>query len=172
MGLDGQSLRVALEQREFEKSVLADEQDAEREERMKKKSLTIIILFWGISLLISCAGLNFIPEGSRSLGVYDGYFYGVRYGGSIRVYLFQTPEGDKLFTATIALEPNERENPKALFVRGKMTANSLEGAFQGNANGTLTGQLSSNGNQLTGSINLTAPDLNDGTWKAQKSASG
>jgi len=30
MGLDGQALRVALEQRDFEKSVLAEERDAER----------------------------------------------------------------------------------------------------------------------------------------------
>ena len=133
---------------------------------MKKKSLTIIILIWVSCLLMSCAGSKFIPEGSQSLGVYEGTFDGVRYGGTIRIHLFQTPEGDKLFKATVGIEPFEPDVGSALFVRGKMTANSLEGEFQGNASGTLSGQLSSDGNQLTGSFNLT--DLNNGTWQAKK----
>jgi hypothetical protein len=136
---------------------------------MNKKFLTLIVLFGIASLLMSCAGLQFIPKGSRSLGVYDGYFYGVRYGGSIRIFLYQTPEKEDLFMATIALEPGKRDHPSAFFVRGKMTANSLEGEFQGNATGTLSGRLSPDGNRFTGSINLTAPDLNDGTWQAEKS---
>jgi hypothetical protein len=136
---------------------------------MKNKFLTIVILFGLVSLLTSCAGLKFIPRGSQPLGVYDGYFYGVRYGGSIRVFLYLTPEKDKLFLATIAVEPDGRDRPKALFVRGKMTDSSLEGVFQGNATGTLTGRLSSDGSQFTGSINLTAPDLNNGNWEAKES---
>ena len=135
-------------------------------EHMKKKSLTIIILFWVSCSLMNCAVSKFIPEGSQSLGVYEGSFDGVRYGGTIRIHLFQTPEGDKLFRATVAVEHCERSVGSALFVRGKMTANSLEGEFQGNASGTLSGQLSSGGNQLTGSFNLT--DLNNGTWQAKK----
>ncbi len=135
---------------------------------MKKKSLTIIILFWVSCLLMSCAGSKYIPEGSQSLGVFEGSFDGVRYGGTIRIHLFQTPEGDKRFRATVAVEPSEPTVPRALFVHGKMTANSLEGVFQGSASGTLSGRLSSDDNQLTGSFNLTAPGINDGTWQAKK----
>jgi hypothetical protein len=91
-----------------------------------------------------------------------------KYGGTIRIQLFQMSEGDKLFEVTVATEPNERTVPSALFVRGKMTANSLEGKFQGNASGTLSGRLSSDGSQLSGFFNITAPGLNDGTWQAQK----
>jgi len=138
---------------------------------MKKKSLIIIILFWISCLLMSCAGsksipAKLIPEGSQSLGVYEGAFRGDMSKGSILIHLFQTPEGDKLFGATISIEPFEPDVGLALFVRGKMTANSLEGEFQGNASGTLSGQLSSDGHQLTGSFNLT--DLNNGTWQAKK----
>lgn len=133
---------------------------------MKKKSLTIIILFWVSCFLMSCAGSKFIPEGSQSLGVYEGSFDGVRYGGTIRIHLYQTPEGDKLFRATVIIDPFEPDVGIGLFVRGKMTANSLEGEFQGNASGILSGQLSSDGNQYTGSFNLT--DLNSGTWQAKK----
>jgi hypothetical protein len=50
-------------------------------------------------------------------------------------------EGDKLFKATVGIEPFEPDVGLALFVRGKMTANSLEGKFQGNASGTLSGHL-------------------------------
>ena len=119
-------------------------------------------------MLISCAGSKFIPEGSRSLGVYEGSFDGVIYGGTIRIQLFQTSEGDKLFKATVAVGSAEPTVPIALFVHGKITANSLEGEFQGDASGTLSGQLSSDGSQLTGSFNITAPGLNDGTWQAHK----
>ena len=88
------------------------------------------------------------------------------YGGTIQIQLFQTSEGDKLFTGTVAVVDAQPSESNALFVRGKITANSLEGEFQGNASGTLSGQLSSGGNQLTGSFNLT--DLNNGTWQAKK----
>jgi len=129
----------------------------------------LIFIFLGVvCLLISCAGSKFIPEGSRSLGVYEGSFDGVIYGGTIRIQLFQTSEGDKLFKATVAVGSAEPTVPIALFVHGKITANSLEGEFQGDASGTLSGQLSSDGSQLTGSFNITAPGLNDGTWKAKK----
>ena len=129
----------------------------------------LIFIFLGVvCLLISCAGSKFIPEGSQSLGVYEGSFDGVIYGGTIRIQLFQTSEGDKLFEVTVATEPNERTVPSALFVRGKMTTNSLEGKFQGSASGTLSGRLSSGGSQLSGSFNITSPGLNDGTWQAQK----
>ena len=135
---------------------------------MKKKSFTIIILFWFSCLLMSCAGSKFIPEGSQSLGIYEGPFDGDVYGGSIRIHLFQTPEGDKLFTGTVAVVDAQPSESNALFVRGKMTANSLEGKFQGDASGTLSGQLSSDGNHLTGSFSLAAPALNEGTWQAKK----
>jgi len=102
----------------------------------------------------------------QSLGVYEGSFDGVRYGGTIRIHLYQTPEGDKLFRATVIIDPFEPDVGIGLFVRGKMTANLLEGEFQGNASGILSGQLSSDGNQYTGSFNLT--DLNSGTWQAKK----
>ena len=135
---------------------------------MRKKYFTIIILLWTCSLLIGCAGSRFIPEGSQILDIYDGSFDGVRYGGTIRVHLFQTSGGDKQFRATISTEPSEPAVPRALFVGGKMAANSLEGEFQGNASGTFNGQLSSDGNQLTGSFNITSPGINEGTWQAKK----
>ena len=135
---------------------------------MIKKSFAIVILFWVSCLLMSCAGSKFIPEGSQSLGVYEGSFSGDMFQGSLRIHLFQTPEGDKLFKANFLRDITDRDVPSAFFVRGKITANSLEGEMQGDFSGTLTGKLSSDGNRLTGSYNVTAMDLDNGTWQAQK----
>ena len=135
---------------------------------MKRKSL-IILVFLGVAcLLISCAGAKFIPEGSQSLGVYEGSFSGDMYGGSLRIHLFQTPEGEKLFKATLNRDTSNPYVVQTYFVRGKMTANSLEGKIEGKGSGSLTGQLSSDGNRLTGAFNVTTPDLCNGTWQAHK----
>ena len=132
---------------------------------MKK---SIFIFLGVVCLLISCAGSKFIPEGSQSLGVYEGSFSGDMFQGSLRIHLFQTPEGDKLFKANFLRDITDRDVPSAFFVRGKITANSLEGEMQGDFSGTLTGKLSSDGNRLNGSYNVTAMDLDNGTWQAQK----
>jgi len=129
----------------------------------------MIFIFLGVvCLLMSCAGSKFIPEGSQSLGVYEGSFSGDMFQGSLRIHLFQTPEGDKLFKANFLRDITDRDVPSAFFVRGKITANSLEGEMQGDFSGTLTGKLSSDDNRLTGSYNVTAMDLDNGTWQAQK----
>jgi hypothetical protein len=134
---------------------------------MKKKYLTLTILLGVSCLLMSCGGLKFIPKGSQSLGVYEGSYTGDLWGGTLRMHLFQTPEGAKLFVANFD-GPNDPLWITQFFVRGKITANSLEGEIQGESNGTITGQMSSDGSQLTGSLNVTNPDPNKGTWQAQK----
>ncbi len=127
-----------------------------------------MILFWAGCFLMSCTWSKSIPERSQSLGVYDGPFDGVRYSGTVRVELFQTPDGAKLFRATVAVEPNEVLVPKALFIRGEMTGNTLQGEFQASATGTFNGRLSPDGKQLTGTFEIISPGLNEGTWKARK----
>ena len=135
---------------------------------MKKRFWKHALLFWISCFLMGCARLSPIPEGSRSLGVYEGSFDGMRYDGTIRVHLFQTPEGENRFSATVAVEPMEPTEPRALFVLGDMTENALEGTFQGAASGTFGGRRSSDGTRLSGSFNITSPGLNQGTWQARK----
>jgi hypothetical protein len=135
---------------------------------MKKKFLTILIFIGVACLLISCAGAKFIPEGSQSLGIYEGSFSSDMFQGDLRVHLFKTPEGDKLFEANFHRDTTDPTVLKVFFARGKMTANSLEGEMQGNSSGNLTGKLSQDGNLLTGSYNMTSPGPVNGTWKAQK----
>jgi len=101
------------------------------------------------------------------LGVYEGSFSGDMFSGTVRVQLYQTPEGDKLFEATFD-GPVDPTRVTVFFVRGKITTNLLEGEVQGQGSGTLAGKLSSDGNQLNGSFNVTVPDGNNGTWEAKK----
>jgi len=54
-----------------------------------------------------------------------------------------------------------------VFFRGKMAENALEGEFSA-ASGTITGQFSSDGNQIMGDYSLTSPITDNGTWKAKK----
>ena len=131
---------------------------------MKRKSLTFLFLFGVCWLLVSCASIKFIPKGSESVGIYKGRFFGQRYMGYIRVHLYRTPEGAKLFMGNFT---GDSQGPDVFF-RGKMTANTLEGELTSPASGTITGQLSSNGDEATGSYNLTFPGPDKGTWKANK----
>jgi hypothetical protein len=135
---------------------------------MQKINVSILIFIGVISFVTSSADAKFIPKGSQSLGVYEGSFSGDMYEGSLRIHLFQTPEGEKLFEATLDRDTTDPTVLQSYFVRGKMTGNSLEGKIQGQGSGTLTGKLSSDSSRLTGSFDVTAPDLCNGTWKAQK----
>ena len=135
---------------------------------MKKKSFISFIILAIVCLLISCAELVFIPKGSKSLGVYEGSFSGNMYEGTLRIELFQTPKGNKLFEGTFYRNTAYPDARKVFFVQGNMKSSSLEGTMQADFSGTLTGKISSDGNRLTGSYNITQPDLDTGTWRAQK----
>ena len=135
---------------------------------MREKSYTRFIILPIVCLLISCAELRFIPEGSQSMGVYEGSFNGNVYNGDLLFHLFQTPEGDKLFEANFVRNTKDPSVGRDFFVRGKMGASSLKGEMQGEFNGTLNGKISSDGNRLTGSYTITTPDVDKGTWQAQK----
>ena len=130
---------------------------------MKRKILIPLILFMGDWLMVSCGTSKFIPEGSQSIGVYEGSFFGHRFSGSIRVHLYQALDGSKLFEGNFEGESLDA----AVFFRGKMAENTLDGEFSA-ASGTITGQLSSDGNQVTGDYSLTSPSTDTGTWKAEK----
>jgi len=135
---------------------------------MRKKSYTSFIVLAIVCLLISCAEVKFIPKGSQSLGVYKGSFSGDMWQGDLQIHLFQTPEGDELFEANFLRDTTDPTVRHTFFVRGNMKSNSLEGKMQGDFTGTLTGKLSSDGNRLNGSYSITTPDVDKGTWQAQK----
>jgi hypothetical protein len=130
---------------------------------MIRKILILLILLLGGWLMVSCGASKFIPEGSQSIGVYEGSFFGHRFSGSIRVHLYQALDGTRLFEGNFEGESLD----VAVYFRGKMAGNTLEGEFSV-ASGTITGQLSSDGNQVMGDYSLTSPSTDTGTWKAKR----
>ena len=130
---------------------------------MKRKILIHLILLAGGWLMLSCGTSKFIPEGSQSIGIYEGSFFGHRFSGNIRVHLYQTLDGTKLFMGNF-----EGESLNAVvFFRGKMAENTLEGEYSA-ASGTITGKFSSDGNQIMGDYSLTSPSTDTGTWEAKR----
>lgn len=130
---------------------------------MKTNRLKFFVMLGMGLLLMNCAGSSYIPAGSQSLGVYEGTHFGVRSRGAVRVHLFQAPDGTKKFEGDFTGEMIETD----FFFRGTMTGNALAGEFNGIA-GTVTGDLSADGSQMTGSYNITMPSMDNGTWKAKK----
>ena len=132
---------------------------------MKRKILTILLILGAVFLMVNCGTAKYIPPGSQSLGVYWGPFYGIGaiLGGTVRIHLYNTPDGAKLFTGSL-----EQEDTDAIvWIRGKVVGNSLEGIFLAPVSGgTLSAQLSEDGNEFKGTFETM--DFQDGTWTAKK----
>jgi hypothetical protein len=113
---------------------------------------------------MSCGTAKYIPSGSQSLGVYWGPFYGIAsiLGGTVRIELFQSPDGAKLFKGSLEQE----DTLKLIWIRGKVEGNRLEGIFLPPITGTIQAQLSEDGSMFTGTYETM--DFQDGTWTAKK----
>lgn len=140
-----------------------DRKKKKGKKNVKTKWLKFFVMLGMIILLVNCGGSNYVPAGSKSLGVYEGTHSGVRTNGAVRVYLFQAPDGTKKFEGNFTGEMIEN----AIFFRGTMADNAPVGEFSAIA-GTVTGELSPDGSQMTGSYNITMPTMDNGTWKAEK----
>jgi hypothetical protein len=105
-----------------------------------------ILLIASSVLLTSCvAGL--VPQGSQSLGTYRGILRGNVFDGPIQVQVFQTPDGETIFTGQ--------------FVN---TVYDGEYYFRGTVGfGTITGELSEDRTQMSGAFRLAQ---NHGLWTA------
>jgi hypothetical protein len=133
---------------------------------MNKRTSRLIVFLCLCAQLLSCGAARYIPEGSKSLGVFEGSFEGKLHYGSVRIELFQTPQGSTLFEGNF-----EGENVQwVAFVRGTVIANTLEGQFEGPFEGTTDSQLSADGNQMSGSFQFEHQKIqpDSGTWKAMK----
>ena len=82
----------------------------------------LLILFVGCWSMVSCGTSKFIPEGSQSIGVYEGSFSGHRYIGNIRVHLYQAPDSTRLFEGNFEGESLD----VTVYFRGKMVGNTIE----------------------------------------------
>jgi hypothetical protein len=132
---------------------------------MKKKILMILLILGAVFLMVNCGTAKYIPAGSQSMGIYWGKFYGIGsiLGGIVRIQLYETPGGAKLFTGSM-----EQEDTNAIvWIRGKVEGNSLAGIFLAPVTGgTIRAQLSEDGREFKGTFETM--DFQDGTWTAKK----
>ena len=129
---------------------------------MMKKYLLFLVVLGVSSIMLSCAGSNYIPKGSQPIGTYEGSSKRVEGTSAIvLVQIYKTPAGDKLFQGTF-----KTVYGGAIFFRGKLKGMTLEGKFDSNR-GNISGQLSSDGSQINGTYNLTEGNRT-GTWQADR----
>ena len=130
---------------------------------MKKIHSIGLILILVTSTLIGCASSEYIPKGSAKTATFEGNFFGTRFTGTCRIDIFELSDGTQRFEGNLT-----GEESFSVFLRGTVAGNRLEGQLQAPANGSISGSLSPDGNQISGNYTLTSPSTDNGTWKAVK----
>jgi len=115
-------------------------------------------------VVFGCAEMTVtgVPEGSVLTGIYEGTFNGTFNAGSVEVKLYQSPDGSKLFFGDFD------EEGSYLHFRGEIKENELQGQILLPSEGTIAGNLSSDGGTLSGTYKFSYPPFDHGTWQAQK----
>ena len=123
-----------------------------------KPAYGIMILCLGL-MLAGCAAMTPVPEGSHPLGSYQGLMWG-GIDGPIQVNLFQTPKGDTVFSGHLVNTANGAVSE----LHGTVLGNFMEGKI-GLILGTINGQLSADGTQMSGTLKLAQFHA---TWSASQ----
>jgi hypothetical protein len=123
-----------------------------------KPACGITILCLGLTLA-GCAALTPVPEGSQLVGTYQGLVWG-GVDGPIQVNLFQAPNGDTVFSGKLVNTANGAVSE----FHGTVMGNLMEGKI-GLILGTINGQLSGDGTQMSGSLKLAQFPA---TWSASQ----
>jgi hypothetical protein len=117
-----------------------------------------MLLGWSVVLMGCVAGT--VPHGSHSVGTYQGILRGNVFDSPIQVQVFQTPDGQTLFTGQFVNTVYGGE----YYFRGTVTGRLLEGKISLGF-GTITGELSEDRTQMSGTFSLAQ---NHGLWTATK----
>jgi len=129
------------------------------------KTVTTLIAIALVALFVAggCASAPGVPQGSVLTGDYQGRFNGQYLWGNIKVKVYDAPDGSRPVFGQ--LEPESGTLMGAF--RGQMKGSRLEAEFF-ESNGTVAGELSTDGKTMSGTFafaNVLGPP---GTWNAQK----
>lgn len=111
-----------------------------------KNAIRILLLMCLGLTPAGCASMNPVPDGSQPVGTYQGQVWG-GVDGSIQVNLFQTPTGDTVFSGQFV----DAANGAVSEIHGTVMGNFIDGKI-GLVLGTIDGQLSADGAQMSGSL--------------------
>ena len=129
------------------------------------KTVTTLIAIALVALFVAggCASAPGVPQGSVLTGDYQGRFNGQYSWGNIKVKVYDAPDGSRPVFGQ--LEPESGMLMGAF--RGQMKGSRLEAEFF-ESNGTVAGELSTDGKTMSGTFsfpNVLGPPA---TWNAQK----
>jgi hypothetical protein len=129
-----------------------------------KRIITMMAVALAAALIAGgCASAPGVPQGSVLMGDYQGRFNSQYSWGNIKIRLYEAPDGSRPVSGQL--------NPEAGTImgvfRGQMNGSRLEGQFL-EANGTITGELSPDGNSMSGTFSFPNVLGPPGTWTAQK----
>lgn len=118
-----------------------------------------------IMVFVGCATQRFMPKDSQLVGFYTGFFSGdlPTAHGRLTIWLHETPEGEKLFRGRFV---SDARGGGGLLVWGTVKDNKLEGEVQNPSHGSVSGQVSEDGNKISGSYDCDI--FKTGTWEAEK----
>lgn len=131
---------------------------------MKKNLLMLMLVssvVWGV---FGCSSslVTGVPQNSVLVGVYDGTFKGAFNEGTVEVKIYRAPDGTQPCFGHFG------EDGSYLNFRGEISAGELQGEILLPLEGTISGNLSADGNALSGTYKFTIAPFDHGTWQAQK----
>ena len=133
---------------------------------MKTQKRVIMLGLLFLLAIYGCGGAS-LPQGAQKIGRYEGTFTSAFLSGSCQMDLYRLPDGSGTFEGAF----QGMETDVFLTLKGKMTGNHLEGTVMGEdvfGGSTVSGDLSADENEVSGTFSLNAPYSPQGTWSANK----
>ncbi len=132
--------------------------------KIQKHFIRIGLLF--LLAIYACGGAS-IPPGAKKIGRYEGSFTSAPLSGSCQFDLYRLPDGNGTFEGAF----QGLEEDVFLTLKGTITGNHLEGTVMGEdvfGGSTVSGELSADENEVSGTFSLNAPYNPKGTWSATR----
>ena len=132
--------------------------------KIKKQFIVLGLLF--LSAIYACGGAS-VPQGAHKIGHYEGSFSSAPLSGSCQFDLYRLPDGTGTFEGAF----QGMETDVFLTLKGEMTGNHLEGTVMGEdvfGGSSVSGDLSADENEVSGTFVLNAPYSPKGTWVATR----
>ena len=133
---------------------------------MKSEKRLIVLGLLLLMAIYACGGAS-LPQGTQKIGHYEGTFSSAPLSGSCQMDLYRLPDGSGTFEGAF----QGMETDVFLTLKGKMTGNHLEGTVFGEdvfGGSTVSGDLSADENEVSGTFSLNAPYSPKGTWSAKR----
>ena len=134
---------------------------------MKRVVTLMAVVFVVLVVMVGCSGPG-IPQGSVLRAEYQGLFKGKLSWGTITVMVYDAPDGSRPVSGKLDPESGDARGHFYGQMKGSLMEGRLEAGL-GELSGDITGEMSKDGQTMSGTFNL-AVEKNSppGTWNAKK----